>query len=263
MICRYVGENMINLIELNGKKIIITGASSGIGREIAVLTSMLGAQLILIARNTERLENVISRLEGTNHKYYSYDLSDIDGIELLIKTIINDNGPVDGFVHSAGISGSRPLHMLKPKNMNDVMDINFNSFVEIIRCLSKRNNLKPNASIVGISSVAGQQGNISKTAYCASKAAMDASVRCIAKELAKNGVRANTVAPGLTDTPIFKRFLDNSGNDSKDAQMVLERQYLGLISPQNVANTVAFLLSDASKFITGQVISIDSGRLSS
>ena len=252
---------MKSVIDLTGKQILITGASSGMGASTAVLCSQLGAKVILVARRTERLKEVTEKLEGSGHKYYSFDLGEVDEIEGFIKNVIAENGPIDGFVHSAGISSTRPLKMMKPKHLREVMEINFNSFVEITRCITKKNCYNPGLSIVGISSISSTLGNQTKTAYCASKAAMDAVVRCFAKELAPN-VRANTVCPGMINTDIYEKFKDNAG-DSYDAEVRMYRQYLGLGEPEDVANMIVFLLSDASRLITGSNIGVDGGMLSS
>lgn len=253
---------MYNVVDLTGKQIFITGASSGMGKETAILCSKLGAKVVLAARNEEKLREVINCLEGSEHHYYPFDLRNIDDIEEFIKNIISETGPMDGFVHSAGVGSTRPLKLLKPSSLVEVMTINYYSFIEIIRCLTKKKHFNEGMSIVGISSISSKQGNQTKTAYCASKAAMDASVRCLAKELAGNHIRVNTVNPALINTDIYKQFLDNSGN-SKDAQNIMERQYLGLGEPIDVANMIAFLLSDAARFITGSSVDIDGGRLSS
>lgn len=253
---------MKNIVDLTGKKILITGASSGMGRETAILCSQLGARIILVARRKDKLEDVISELEGTGHKYYSFDLSRTDEIESLIKIVISDNGSLDGFVHSAGIGSTRPLKLLKPTALNEVMSVNFYSFIEIVRCITKRKCFNEGMSIVGISSIASKQGNQSKTAYSASKAAMDAAVRCLAKELAGRKIRLNTVNPAWIKTDIYEQFLANGG-DSEDVKNILARQYLGVGEPIDVANMVVYLLSDASKLITGSNVIIDGGRLSS
>lgn len=250
------------LVNLSGKKILITGASSGMGAETAVLCSQLGAKVILVARREDKLKEVLSRLEGEGHKYYAYDLSRVDEIEGFIKSLISETGPLDGFVHSAGISSTRPLKMIKPPHLREVMGINFYSFVEITRCITKKNCFNPGMSIVGISSISSTLGNQAKTAYCASKAAMDAVVRCFAKELASNNIRANTVCPGMINTDIYEKFKDNAG-DSYDAEVRMYRQYLGLGEPEDVANMIVFLLSDASRLITGSNIGVDGGMLSS
>ena len=253
---------MINPMNLTDKRILVTGASSGIGRETSILLSKLGAHVIMIARRLPQLEETFTNLEGTDHKYYSYDLSDTNGIDEYIQKVISENGKLDGFVHSAGVDSSRPLKMLKPDYVDEVMRINFYSFIEIVRCITKKGNFNEGMSIVGVSSIASLQGNQSKTVYCASKAAMDAAVRCMAKELSSKKIRVNTVMPSLIKTPIFDTFLDQ-GLGSEDSKNVMARQYLGVGETIDVANTIAFLLSNASKFVTGTSIAVDGGRLSS
>lgn len=253
---------MVNVIDLTGKQILITGASSGMGKETAILCSKLGAKVVMVARNEEKLKSVLESLEGEGHKYFPFDLGNVDEIEAFMKEVISVTGPMDGFVHSAGVGSTRPLKLLKPQALREVMDVNFYSFIEIIRCLTKRNCFNEGMSIVGISSISSKQGNQTKTAYCASKGAMDASVRCLAKELSDKKIRVNTVNPALINTEIYQQFLNNSG-DSEDAKNIMARQYLGLGESIDVANMIAFLLSSAAKFITGSSVDIDGGRLSS
>ncbi|MBQ3225438.1 MAG: SDR family oxidoreductase [Clostridia bacterium] len=253
---------MINVIDLTDKRILITGASSGMGKETAILCSKLGAKLILVSRNEDKLKETLACLEGDGHCYFPFDLSRVDEIDAFIKELITQCGPLDGFVHSAGVGSSRPIKLLKPSALREVMELNFYSFVEIIRCVTKRNCYREGMSIVGISSISSKQGNQAKTAYSASKAAMDAATRCLAKELWKQNVRVNTVNPALIQTDMFQSFLDNGG-DSEDAKNVLLRQYAGLGEPIDVANMIAYLLSDASKFITGTNVMLDGGRMSS
>ena len=147
---------MKSVVDLSGKQILI------------------GAKVILVARRKDKLADVMAILEGKGHKYYCFDLKRVDDIEEFIKGVIAETGPLDGFVHSAGISSTRPLKMIKPSVLREVMEINFVSFVEITRCITKRNCYNPGLSIVGISSISSKLGNQAKTAYCASKAAMDA-----------------------------------------------------------------------------------------
>ena len=142
------------------------------------------------------------------------------------------------------------------------MNVNFASFVEIVRCITKKNYFNKKLSIVGVSSISSLIGSLGKTGYCASKAAMDAAVRCMAKELSQNEIRVNTVCPGIVNTEIYQQFKDNAG-DSQDAQMKLERQYLGICQPIDIANAICFLLSDLSRMITGTSINVDGGMLSS
>lgn len=249
-------------MDLTNKRILVTGASSGIGRETSILLSKLGAQVIMIARREKQLIESLNELEGKNHKFYCQDLNQIDEIESLINKIVTENGAIDGFVHSAGVGKARPLKMLKYSFIKDVMDINFFSFVEISRCITRKKYYNEGMSIVGVSSVSSIQGNQSKIAYCASKAAMDAAIRCMAKELSPKKIRVNSVMPGLVNTGIYDSFLDE-GSGSKDAEDILARQYLGIGEPIDIANMICYLISVSSKFITGTSIAIDGGRSSS
>ena len=254
---------MKKIIDLSDKKILITGGSSGIGASTAKLCSQLGAKVILIARREEKLKEVLESLEGREkHSYYVFDLACVNEIEGLVKRIVNENGSCDGFVHSAGISCRRPLKLTTPGIMHGLLDINLISFIEIARCITKRGAYNEKLSIVGISSVSSIMGNKAKIAYSVSKAGMDAAIRCIAKELGEKGVRANTVCPGMIRTEIYEQYKSETGN-SNDSSSVLERQYLGIGKPEDVANMVAFLLSDASSMITGSSIGVDGGLLSS
>lgn len=253
---------MYNLVDLRGKQILVTGASSGIGKEIAILLDSLEAKTILVARRIDNLKEVIAGMRNKESCYYAADLYELDAIEGLIKQIVAEHGVLDGFVHSAGITSSRPLKTIKPDILDQVMKINFYSFIELCRCITaKKRFSETGCNIVGISSTSSIQGNSSKTAYAASKAAMDAAVRCMAKELADKHIRVNTVAPAFIATEMYDSFL-KKGEGSKDMEIVMARQYLGLGKPIDVANTVAFLLSDASRFITGATIGVDGGKLS-
>ena len=128
--------------------------------------------------------------------------------------------------------------------------------------ITKKKNFNEGMGIVGISSVAAEEGNQSKTGYCASKAAMNGAIRCLAKELAPKKIRVNAVMPGITRTAIFDQIMDNGG-DSEDLKGIMQRQYLGICEPDNIAFTVAFLLSEEANYITGSSVAVDSGRLSS
>ena len=243
-----------------GKKILVTGASSGIGLSVSKALADAGAEVIMVARNAEKLVSAAEFL-GIQ-KSYSIDLSDVLNVGAHITEIIKELGPLDGFVHSAGISAVRPIKMCTYDYMKQMMDINFFSFIEIVRIITKKKNFNEGMGIVGISSVAALEGNQTKTGYCASKAAMNGAIRCLAKELAPRKIRVNTVMPGITRTAIFDQIIDNGG-DSEDLQGILQRQYLGICEPENIASVVAFLLSEESMFITGSAIAVDSGRLSS
>lgn len=252
---------MINPVDLSDKMILITGASSGIGKIVAIQLSKLGAKLVLVARNEDRLKETFSLLEGEGHSIYLYDLNEIDGISNLVDEMVRNIGRFDGLVHCAGIVELRPLKQTNYIALEKTMKINFYCFIELVRCITKKSNYNKGASIVAISSTASKIGDDSKLSYSASKAALDASVRCMAHELSKKGVRVNTVMPAGVDTEMFTSYT-SSFSESEHVREKLNRQYLGLVKPIEIANLVAFLESDATEHITGSAVAIDGGYLS-
>ncbi len=252
----------MNILNFTNKTIIVAGAG-GIGAETAKLLNSLGARIILLDINTDNLTQTLSSLQGNNNKQYVCDFSDVESIESIVKTIVAENGSIDGVAYCVGTGAVRPLKMSKYDFMLKVMNINYFSFVELVRCLSGKNCYNSQGmNIVGISAVGAFIGNSTKTAYCSSKGAMNAAVRCMAKELAPKNIRINTVAPGVTDTPM-SRAADEYGSDSEEYKQISLRQYLGVCQPIDIANSIAFLLSDMSRMITGSCISVDGGKLTS
>ena len=162
---------MTDFLDFTGKKILVTGAAGGMGQAVSTLLASHGAQVILLDRNEEQLGTACQNLEGSGHASYVCDLGQIDSIEGLITQVIQEQGPVDGFVHCAGIANVRPLKLSKYPYMLDIMNVNFFSFVEVARCITKRKAFNPGLSIVGICSIGAFYGAPTKTAYSASKAA--------------------------------------------------------------------------------------------
>ncbi len=253
---------MSDLIELQGRKILVIGASSGIGRQTAVTLSRLGAEVYLAARTEERLRETLALLEGEHHGLYVADMEVPEQIETLIKTVVQEHGPLDGLVYSAGITGSMALNMLKPEKLRQVMNVNFFGFVESVRQFSRKGRFNGGARIVGVSSVAATCGDKAHTAYSGSKAAMDGAMRCMAVELAEKGIGINTVAPGMVRTEMNEYFIQSRGADSEAVRKTLSRQYLGIGETEKVAAAIAFLLSPASGFITGVAMPVDGGYTS-
>lgn len=254
---------MKNLIDLTNKHIVIAGASSGIGKQTALTLNEAGARIVLIARREDLLLEVQDCLSGNNNGYICADLSQLDDIEDVSKKVLDRFGPIDGLVYAAGVGLSLPFKMFTPEKVRRVFDINFFAFVEMVRQFTKKGHYNTGTSIVGISSIASQRGDKSHMAYSASKAAMDGAVRCIAKELAPKGIRINTVAPAMTATEMYIKYLEKYGDDSPSNKELLERQYLGVANTNEISSVIAFLLSPAASFITGDVIPIDGGYLSS
>lgn len=246
---------MKGIIDLSAKTIIITGAGSGIGRETAIRASKQGAKVNMIDLSEEGLKETLSCLEGNGHKYFVADLTNLDTIAGIVKEIVEKNGLIDGLVHCAGISSRKPLNVLTKDGFSKVMDVNFYSFVELVRQACKKKNFSEGGSVVVMSSISSIKGYKAKTEYCVSKAAVDAFVRCMALELADRRIRVNSVMAAAVNTPMAQRARETNvavGAASFEAP-------LGITEPYEVANTILFLLSDATKTITGTSILIDGG----
>ena len=249
---------MINPMDLTGKHIVITGASSGIGRAASIQASKLGAHVTLIARNEEKLNETVSLMSGDMHNIVPADLTEIDKIDGLIADISERLGAIDGLVHCAGLGLNRPIKLAKPEFVEQVTRLNYFAFVELIRAAASRKRSNNGASYIGISSVAAVHGNKTQGVYSASKGAMNSIVHSFAKELAAREIRVNTIAFGMVDTDMYKGFLESGGNNEE----LLQDQYLGIIPPEYAGNAICFLLSDAGKYITGSTFNYDAGDLS-
>lgn len=244
----------MSFFNLQNNNILITGAGSGIGQETAITLSKLGCNLALLDISEESLSQTLNLLEG-QHKAYEVDLTKFDVLPDIVKEIISSQGPIGGFVHCAGISSRKPLNTLKPEGFAKVMNVNFFAFEEFVRLLAKRGNFSDGGSIVVMSSISSIRGYKAKAEYCVSKAAVDAFVRCMALELAPRRIRVNSVMPAEVLTPLaFQARKLNAGVGASDFAAPL-----GPTEPYEVANTIAFLLSDCTKTITGSSIVIDGG----
>lgn len=244
-------------MDFSNKKIVITGAASGMGRETAIALSKRGAVVVLLDRDEEMLKETYSLLSKGEHSYYVIDLLEIDKIANVIKEIVLKHGAIYGLVHCAGITSRKPLNMLKPEGFNKIMAINVYSFIELAKQISKKGNYADNASFVAISSVSSVRGYRAKAEYCVSKAALDAAIRCIALELIDKRIKVNSIMPGIVMTPMAEKTMQMNvalGNNVEDAT-----QPLGYTFPSEVAETIMFLLDNNVRTITGTTIRIDGG----
>lgn len=245
---------MKNIIDLTGKKIIVTGAGSGIGRETASVLSKQGATVIMLDINAEGLAETAS-IVGDGCYPIIIDLTDNIVATEIVKQLVEKYGKLDGLVHCAGISSRKPLNVLSKDGFSKVMDVNFYSFVELVKNCAKKKHINDGASIVVMSSICSIRGYKAKTEYCVSKAAVDAFVRCMALELADRKIRINSVMAAEVLTPLaLKARETNAMVGASDFEAPL-----GPSEPYEVANTIAFLLSDATKTITGTSLLIDGG----
>ena len=237
-----------NIFDVSSKTILVTGASSGIGKAIAKKLVQCGANVILTGRNSEKLQSVVDEI-GTNILYYlSIDVNDDIQLESLVKGMPD----VDGVVFCAGIAEYIPSKILNKSKLQTTLDTNFISQTQLTRLLLKFKKLKSNSSLLYISSLAAKQGVIATAAYSASKAALSAYMRVIASELAQYGIRSNALCPGIISTDM--------GDSITNLNPDIESKYpLGLGTTDDVANTSIFFLSDASRWITGAELIMDGG----
>lgn len=248
---------MINPFSLESKNILLTGASSGIGKETAILLSKLGASLTLVSRTESKLIEVLESLEQGNHSYCICDLADLDAIEIMFSQCVKKQ-KYDGMVHSAGVSFTLPLRSNKIGDLIRVTNTNYLSFMELAKHFCKSKNHNKGASVIAISSVASLIGEKGHAAYCASKGALNSAIRALAIEFAEKPIRFNSIAPGFINTDMYRK-LENVVDIEKFNETLKEKQPLGMGEPLDVAYAVAYLLSDASKFVTGATLVVDGG----
>ena len=250
---------MVNpIFNLNNKNIIVTGASSGIGRQCAITFSQLGANIILIARNKERLKDTFSQLKKGNHLIISQDITEYDKLEEVIGTAVNKIGRISGFVHSAGIEMTLPLRSMQPSYYEKMFSVNVIAGFELAKIISKKKYInKEGASFVFISSVMGILGEAGKVGYCSSKGALISGVKAMALELASKNIRFNCILPGVVETEMTNKMLEKLSEESKKS--IINMHPLGLGKPEDISNACAFLLSDASRWITGTNLIVDGG----
>lgn len=248
---------MYNPYTLEGKRILITGASSGIGRATAIECAKLGASCVLCGRNEERLKQTLNeltneRVNGAAHSYIVADLLKAEDLQL----IANSCEKLDGVVLNAGINLMAPIYFLKEEDVNQVFSTNVLAPMHLMQALLKARKINAKASLVFTSSIDAVNPDVSSSAYAASKAALTSFMRSCAKELAPRQIRANAIQPGLVETGMMRNGMVADEDLEKNKELYLLKRYA---RPEEIAWAIIYLLSDASAFVTGSVLTIDGG----
>lgn len=242
-----------NPFSLEGKTILVTGASSGIGQEAAVQCSKLGARVIVTARNEERLNETLSQMEGEGHRMFLAELTQQADLEKLVDAIDSLNG----VVLCAGKGMTSPFPFSTKEKFDTVFEINFFAPVELLRLLVKKKKLAKESSVVFVSSVGGNFSfNVGNGVYGASKAALNSIMKFCAKELAPKKIRVNSVNPGMVNTKLIQGGTISEEQHQLDMEKYPLKRYG---EPEEIAYGIIYLLSDASSWVTGHSLVIDGG----
>ena len=239
------------------RTVLVTGASSGIGRETAVVLSEFGCRVILTGRRTEQLEATRGLMTEGNHAVEPFDLTDLDSIPEWVKNLARQYGPLDGFVHSAGVQKTIGLRGLSVDLLHQIFRINLDSAVMLAKGFRQKGCCRATSSIVFVSSISALVGLTATAAYAASKAALIGLARSLAIELAREGIRVNCIAPGMVQSEMTDQ-IRLALTDEQFAAIVAQHP-LGLGTTWDVACAAAYLLSDAARWMTGQVLVLDGG----
>lgn len=243
-----------NPFSLEGKRIVVTGAGSGIGRSVSVEASRLGASLVLLDVNKEYLTETFSLLEGDNHTIAIVDLLDSDSIKQFVLSVDN----IDGLVNNAGMPNTKPLHFIGEDDFDKVVSLNTKAPLLLTNLLYKKKKFNKNASIVFTSSLAGLYTfTPANGLYSLTKAALTSYAKSCAVEFAVKGIRANSVNPSMVNTHLKDSLSFSQEEYDRDIQKYPLKRYA---EPEEVAHAIIFLLSDASSYITGHALLVDGGR---
>ena len=236
------------------KNILVTGASSGIGEAVCRFLSEGDYKVIMVARNNEKMRKIADELK-TEPLMISYDLQNLEDIESIFHTISDKGIKLDGLVHAAGINRDIPIKSNDIELMKQVTTIHYYSFVELGKYFAKKKYTNDNGSIVAISSLASFRCDKGMCTYSAAKAALEAAVSVMSKELRNRGHRANAILPSFVDTPM----IHDENNPIIDIDNKIANQPMGLVKPLDVAYLVEYLLSEKARFISDAHIPIGGG----
>lgn len=233
-----------NPYSLAGKTVLVTGASSGIGRATAIECSRLGAIVVITGRDEARLSETMAELNGAGHMSIQADLTNSEDVARLVAELPK----IDGFVCNAGITRRRPVSYVKEDELREVFETNTFAAFMLSKALMKAKKMNRGGSMVFLSSMAARQVSPGNAMYAASKAAVESFARSCAQEYAPMQIRANAILPGMVETPMNKQGALSVENIERDKQNYLLKRYG---KPEEIAWAIIFLLSDASSWTSG------------
>lgn len=244
---------MAELLNLTGKTVLVTGASSGIGRQTAIDISLTGGTVIIAGRDLNRLQETFAALAPGKHELLQFDLLEHNKIQEIVAAL-----PVlNGVVHSAGITGHLPARFISNDDINQYFNLNYSAPVLLTSALLRKKKLAEKASIVFLSSIATRYPYFGGALYAGSKAAIEAYSKVLAVEVASKGIRSNCISPSFVNTPMVEEAGKTISNE------VLEKfekmMPLGFGEPADVSNAILYLLSDTSKWVTGTNLVLGGG----
>jgi len=246
-------------MDFKQKTVLITGASAGIGRATAILLAELGAKVILNGRNQAALDETKALMAQHGHIVSPFDMENIDGLPKWVLDLRKQHGNIDGFVHCAGIQTTKSIRIFDQAFFDQTMHTNLASALAIARGFRQKRDKTKQGAIVLVASIAGLIGQTGNIVYGASKAGLMSAARGLSMELLRDNIRVNCVAPALVETDMAQKTRD-SMNDAQ-FQHILDQHPMGIGQPEDVANAIAFLLSDRARWINAVCLPVEGGYL--